>query len=88
MNTIPISPLISPQGNLVSLELLRGNLLAAPVQLDSGTALGNVSVATQQISVSAAGKLGLGSIFGVSADRERDWILDGRDGVRRLFVSA
>jgi hypothetical protein len=66
MNIIPINPLISPQGNLVSLEMLRGNLLAAPIPLDAGTAVGNVSVARQQISVSAAGKLGLGSIFGLS----------------------
>lgn len=66
MNIIPINPLMSSQGNLVSLEMLRGNLLAAPVPLDAGTAVGSVSVATQQISVSAAGKLGLGSIFGLS----------------------
>ncbi len=66
MNTIPINPLLSPEGNLISLEMLRGTLLAAPVPLDAGTVMGSSSVAKQQISVSVAQQLGLGSIFGFS----------------------
>jgi hypothetical protein len=66
MNLLPVSPLLSPDGNLVSLVALRGALNAAPVALDAGAAIGNVAVSTEQISVSVGAKLGVGSIFASS----------------------
>jgi hypothetical protein len=76
MNLLPISPLLSPDGNLVSLIELRKNLSAAPVPLARGTAVGNIAVSTQQISVSVAGKLGIGSIFtsSVQANETGFWM--------------
>lgn len=76
MNLLPVSPLVSPDGNLVSLSELRGTLNAAPVALDAGTAVGNIAVSTQEISVSVAGKLTIGSIFGssVQANEEGFWM--------------
>lgn len=66
MNLLPVSPLLTSDGNLVSLAALRGNLTAAPMALAPGTAVGCISVSTQQLSVSVAAKLGIGSIFGSS----------------------
>lgn len=63
MNLLPINPLLARDGNLVSLEALRGTLKASPVPLDPGQQAGNVTVSTEQISVSVAAKLGIGSIF-------------------------
>jgi hypothetical protein len=52
MTLIPINPLRTDDGNLVSLTALRGNLKAQPVPLDAGTTVQNVAVllAGQQIS--------------------------------------
>jgi hypothetical protein len=66
MNILPISALSTADGNLVSLSALRGTLSATPVPLDPDTAIGNFKVSTQQISVSVAAKVGIGSIFGSS----------------------
>jgi hypothetical protein len=63
MNLIPINPLLTDEGDLVSLAALRGALRAQPIQLDPDTPIGSVTVSTQQISISVAAKLGIGSIF-------------------------
>jgi len=66
MNWIPINSLITDDGDLVSLAALRGTLRAQPIQLDAGTTIGNVRVSRQDLSISVAGKLGVGSIFATS----------------------
>ncbi|MDQ1638800.1 MAG: hypothetical protein QOF62_2139 [Pyrinomonadaceae bacterium] len=66
MNWIPINSLITDDGDLVSLASLRGTLRAQPIQLDEGTAIGDVRVSSQTLSISVAGKLGVGSIFAAS----------------------
>lgn len=66
MNILPISPLVGADGNLVSLSGLRGTLSATPISLDPGSGVGGLSMVTQQLSVSVAAKLGVGSIFASS----------------------
>lgn len=63
MSLIPINPLKTADGDLVSLAALRGTLRALPIDLDPGTAVGNVRAVTQDLSISLGGKLGVGSIF-------------------------
>jgi hypothetical protein len=66
MSLIPINPLRTTDGDLVSLASLRGALRAQPIELDEGTAIGNVRALTQDLSISLGGKLGVGSIFASS----------------------
>jgi hypothetical protein len=67
MNLIPIHPLLTDGGDLVSLTALRGTLHARPIPLDAGTTPLSVAVSTQQISIALAGNVGVGSIFAASA---------------------
>jgi len=62
---IPINPLLTTDGDLVSLAALRGTLRAQPLPLDEGTTVQNVvvSLGGQEISVSLAASLGVGSVF-------------------------
>jgi hypothetical protein len=66
MYILPVSPLLSPDGNLVSLSALRGTLNATPVPLDPGEVIGDFDIFSQEFSVSVAAKLGIGSIFSAS----------------------
>jgi hypothetical protein len=76
MNLIPINPLRTADGDLVSLAALRGTLRAQPIELDAGAAIGNVTVLKQDVSISVAGKLGVGSIFAssVQANESGFWL--------------
>ena len=66
MYILPVNPLLSPDGNLVSLSALRGTLSAVPVPLDPGEVIGDFDTFSQEFSVSVAAKLGIGSIFTAS----------------------
>lgn len=93
MYTLPISPLVSPDGNLVSLLGLRGTLKATPVALDAGSIPDSFDVFTQEISVSVGAKLGVGSIFSASAQSNEtgfcmDAIQFSDSGVRQFANDA
>ena len=66
MYVLPVNPLQSSDGNIVSLSELRGNLTAMPVALDQGTVIGSFAVLIEELSVSVAAQLGVGSIFTAS----------------------
>lgn len=66
MNILPINPLRTADGDLVSLAALRGTLRAKPIDLDPDTTVGNVSLERQDLSISLGAKLGVGSIFASS----------------------
>ena len=63
MDFIPVNPLRTPGGDLVSLVRVLGVGKASPIALDAGKKLNNTKVSAQDISVSLAAKLGIGSIF-------------------------
>jgi hypothetical protein len=66
VNQIPISSLVTKEGDLVSLAALRGALRALPIPLDPGTSAGSLTVYRQDLSISVAAKVGVGSIFASS----------------------
>jgi hypothetical protein len=76
MNLIPVNPLITDAGDLVSLASLRGTLRAQPVPLDPGSTAQNVVVSTQQLDIGIAAKVGVGSIFAgsVQANESGYWL--------------
>src|SRR5215469_5531078 len=65
MAFIPVSPLETNDGDLVSLTTLRGKLRALPIQLDDPSDIQNTIVTggASDISVSLATSLGVGTIF-------------------------
>jgi len=65
MAFIPVSPLETNDGDLVSLTTLRGRLRAQPIQLDDPSDIQNsiVTGGASNISVSLATSLGVGTIF-------------------------
>ncbi len=65
MTLIPVNPLRTDDGDLVSLTTLRGKLRAQPIPLDNPNEIQNVIVAggASNISVSLATNLGVGTIF-------------------------
>jgi hypothetical protein len=78
MNFIPVSPLRTAAGDLVSLDAFRKNLRAAPIDLDAGATISNVVVSFggQEISASLAATLGVGTVFtgSVKANEYAYWL--------------
>lgn len=79
MTFIPVNPLRTDEGDLVSLSTLKGKLRAQPVPLDDPSDIQNVIVSggASDISVSLATSLGIGTIFtGTAKTSEFGYWLD------------